>query len=79
MNDTSPEIEAFIREKLMALPGETRLQMGARMFDAAREMVLASIPAHLPEVERMRQLTERVYGPEIAAMWLEGWRKRGVS
>ena len=62
MNDTPPEIAALVREKLLARPGTERLVMGVRMFDAAREMVLASLPKDLPEVEVRRQLFQRIYG-----------------
>jgi hypothetical protein len=36
--------------------------MGARMFDAARAMVLASLPAGVPPEDFKRQLFERIYG-----------------
>jgi hypothetical protein len=62
MNDTPPEIERMVREKLMARSGEERFIMGALMFDAAREMVLASFPPDLPEDELKRRLFERIYG-----------------
>jgi len=62
MNDTPPEIAALVREKLLARSGTERLAMGVRMFDAAREMVLASLPKDLPEVELRRQLFQRIYG-----------------
>jgi len=47
----------------MALPGEERFVMGALMFDAAREMILASFPAGLSSMELRRRLYERLYGP----------------
>jgi hypothetical protein len=62
MNDTPPEIAALVREKLLARSGTERLAMGVRMFDAAREMVLASLPKDLPEVELRRRLFQRIYG-----------------
>jgi hypothetical protein len=62
MNDTPPEIEAMVREMLMRRSGEERMMMGARMFDAAREMVIASLPKDLPPDEFKRQLFERIYG-----------------
>ena len=43
MNDTPPEIEKIVRERLMARSGAERFMMGIRMFDAARRMVLASM------------------------------------
>jgi hypothetical protein len=62
MTDTSPEIAAMVRDRLMALAGSERFLMGVRMFDAARRMVLASLPAGLSEAERKRLLFERIYG-----------------
>jgi hypothetical protein len=61
MTDTSPEIAEMVRARLMALSGAERFRMGAEMFEAARRMVLASLPADLPQVERKRRLFERVY------------------
>ena len=65
MNDTSPAIEKMVRERLMALSGAERFRIGSEMFDAARRMVLASLPADLPDRERKRLLFERVYGERL--------------
>src|SRR5258706_14064178 len=62
MNDTTPEVERLVREKIMARSGEERVVMGARMFDAAREMICASFPPDLPKAEMKRRLFERLYG-----------------
>ena len=62
MNDTSPEIAELVRQKLMARSGSERFVMGTRMFDAARTMVLASLPLGLSPDELKRQLYQRVYG-----------------
>lgn len=62
LTDTPPEIASMVRERLMARSNAERFEMGCRMFEAAREMVLASLPADLSEVERRRRLFERVYG-----------------
>jgi hypothetical protein len=62
MNDTSPEIAELVRQKLMARSGSERFVMGARMFDAARAIVLASLPAGLSPDELKRQLFQRLYG-----------------
>ena len=56
----------MIRDKIMALSGEERFIMGAQMFDAAREMVKASLPPGLSETEQRRQLFKRLYRKEIA-------------
>ena len=52
MTDTPPEIAEMVRARLMALSGAERFRMGVQMFDAARRMVLASLPADLTETER---------------------------
>ena len=62
MNDTSPEVKKKYHEMMMALSGEERFLMGARMFDAARELILASLPKDLTELERKKRLFERIYG-----------------
>jgi hypothetical protein len=65
MIDTSPEFERRYREMLMARTPEERITMGARMFDTARAMVLASFPSDLSFEERRRRLFERLYGDDI--------------
>lgn len=65
MNDTSPEVERLVHEMMMSRSGEERLLMGAAMFDAARDMVIASLPKNLPPLEFKRRLFERLYGFSI--------------
>ena len=65
VTDTPPEIEHFIRERIMACSGEERFIMGARMFDSAREMVKASLPRGLSKAEEHRLLFKRIYGKEL--------------
>ena len=62
MNDTPPAIEDKMRRMIMARSGAERMVMGASMFDAARAMVLASLPKDLSEDELRLRLLERVYG-----------------
>jgi hypothetical protein len=71
MTDTSPEIAEMVRARLMAKSGAERFRMGVEMFDAARRMVLASLPADLSETERKRRLFERVYGEALPAEFVE--------
>jgi hypothetical protein len=51
LTDTPPKIAEMVRAKLMPLSGPERFLMGARMFDAARHMPLASFPPDLSEPE----------------------------
>lgn len=62
MNDTPPEIEEKVREMIMARSGAERFIMGALMFDAARAIVIASLPKNLSEDEFKHLLFERIYG-----------------
>jgi hypothetical protein len=62
MSDTPPEIAELVRRKLMSRSPEERFVMGARMFDAARAMVLASLPVGLSTQELKRRLFQRLYG-----------------
>ena len=62
MTDTPPEIAEMVRARLMAMSGAERFRMGVEMFEAARRMVLASLPANLSESERRSRLFERLYG-----------------
>jgi hypothetical protein len=69
MNDTPPEIAKMVREGLMKKSGAERMLMGSRSFDAARAMVIASLPKDLPPAEFKLRLYERIYGP--APEWLK--------
>ena len=65
MDDTSPEIAALVRQRLLERSGAERVLMGSRMFDVAKAMVLASFPAGLSDLETKRGLCERFYGNEV--------------
>lgn len=65
MTDTPPEIAEMVRTRLMALSGAERFRMGAESFEAARRMVLASLPPGLSETERRRLLYQRIYGETL--------------
>lgn len=66
MNDTSPEIERMVRERYAAMQPIERFLIGVSMFESARAIILASLPAGLSPVELRRRLCERLY-PELAA------------
>lgn len=70
MTDTPPEIAELVRQKIMARSAEERFMMGVRAFDAARAMVLASLPAGLAPDELKRQLFQRIYGQPLPS-----WKK----
>jgi hypothetical protein len=80
MNDTPPEIEKIIRDRLLALSGVERVMMGSRMFDDARAMVLASFPEGLSEIETKGRLCRRLYGDEVDVEgFIEHLSKRAQS
>lgn len=62
MPDTSPEIAEMMRQRYAAMSPIDRLEIGARMFESARAMVLASLPKTLSAEEVRRRLCERFYG-----------------
>lgn len=62
MTDTPSEIAEHVRQKKMARSAEERFVMGALMFDAARDMILASLPSGLPPEQLKRQLFQRLHG-----------------
>jgi hypothetical protein len=63
--DTSPEVAAMVRDRIMKLSGAERFVIGARMFESARAIVLASLPRNISELERKRMLYERFYGEHL--------------
>jgi len=71
MIDTEPQVERKFYEMIMSRSGEERFMMGIRSFEAARTIVLASLPGDLPEPELKRKLFERIYGAPMED-FLEG-------
>src|SRR5204863_9308956 len=73
MTDTAPEIKEKVRELIMSRPPAERFVMGAKMFDAAIEVLKASLPAGLPKVEqRGRPIFESVPGrTRDSSVWLD--------
>lgn len=66
MTDTSPAIEAVLRERYAAMSGTERALMALQMFETAQRIVLSSLPPGLSEVDRRRELCRRFYGEELA-------------
>ncbi len=62
MKDTSPEINEFIHQRMMAAGAERRFLMGMSMLATTRQMILSSLPATLTHQERMLALYHRLYG-----------------
>ena len=66
MNDTSPEIEAFLKVRYSAMTGSERALMALQMFETAQQIVLSSLEPGLSENQRQRELCRRFYGDELA-------------
>ena len=66
MNDTSPEIEAFLKLRYAAMSGSERALMALQMFETAQQIVLSSLDPGLGEHERRHELCRRFYGDELA-------------
>jgi len=67
MTDTSPDMVAEYRRRIMALSPERRLAMACEMFQTAKALARAGILQNgpLPECEVRRQLFLRFYGSEF--------------
>jgi len=61
MNDTAPDVSAYVRERYAAMKPEERFLLGIRMFDTARALVEASISADFSSLERRRAICRRFY------------------
>ena len=67
MNDTDPHIAELVRRRMLERSGAERLMMASDMFETAKAMVLASLPAGLTEIEIKGLLVKRFYGNEVDA------------
>lgn len=65
MDDTTPEVKKKMREMMRARTGAERVIMGASMFDAARRLIIASLPKDITAEELKRRLFERTYGETL--------------
>ena len=66
MTDTTPAIDALLRERYAALTGSQRALMALQMFETTQRIVLSSLPPGRSERERRRELCRRFYGEELA-------------
>jgi hypothetical protein len=66
MNDTSPEIDAFLRARYAAMTGSERALMALQMFETAQLVVLSSLDPGLSADQRQRELCRRFYGDEVS-------------
>ncbi len=61
MNDTAPQVSAYVRDRYSAMSPEERFLIGIRMFDTARALTQASISSDLSEYEQRREICRRFY------------------
>ena len=71
MTDTAPDIIALVHARLMAKTGAERFLMGVRMHEAARRMVLASLPPGSTASDQRHLLRLRFYGAEAHSFGAE--------
>ena len=64
MNDTAPDIAAYVDSRYAAMSPEARFLIGIRMFETARELMEASIPDAICGIDRRRAICRRLY-PEL--------------
>lgn len=62
MQDTTPEFRRLVAERLRRMAPEERVRLCAEMFETARHLIEASLPAGIGPLERKRRLGERLYG-----------------
>ena len=62
MDDTTAEFRRLVRARLQALAPAERVRMCADMFETARQIVEASLPAGLDPEERRYRICRRFYG-----------------
>jgi len=77
MNDTDPQIAELVHQRMLERSGAERIMMASGMFEAAKAMVLASLPSGLTDIEIKGLLVERFYGGEVdASAFVEHLRSR---
>jgi hypothetical protein len=62
MQDTTPEFRRLVAERLRCMAPEERVRLCAEMFETARHLIEASLPAGIGPLERRKRIGERLYG-----------------
>ena len=65
MNDTPPEFEAMVNERYRRMSPDERVKIAASMYDAARAIVLSSLPTGLSRREMRLAFARRFYEGEL--------------
>lgn len=66
MSDTSAEVAAIVAARHAAMSAEERMRAAASMYETARAIVEASIPAGIQGEARRYQVLKRFYGGEVS-------------
>jgi len=62
VTDTSLEFEQLVAARYAGMRPDERVRIATGMFDTARELVIASFPSGLSQMELRRRLCRRFYG-----------------
>jgi len=61
MNDTLPEAQKYLDELYKKFSGEEKIIMASGMYDAARDIIISSLPPNLSRKEMLTELFLRFY------------------
>ena len=81
MNDTSPEIEKLMFEKIKALTPEERVVRMCHLIESGRELIKANLKAQNPnssEEELCELFAERVLGEELAEKFIAHLKNKKI-
>lgn len=65
MNDTTDTVARLVMERHAAMTPSERMQIAASMYDTARAIVEASLPAGLTRAQRRYAVAKRMYGDDL--------------
>jgi hypothetical protein len=65
MNDTTDTVARLVREHHAAMTPAERMRIAASMYDTARAIVEASLPAGLTRVQHRYAVAKRIYGNDL--------------
>ena len=71
MNDTLPEAQEFLDNLYKKFSGEQKILMASGMFDAARKIILSSLPKNLSKKEKIKALLLRLYEDDFSKKQME--------
>jgi len=61
MNDTLPEAQKYLDELYKKFSGEEKIIIALGMYDAARDIIISSLPPNLSRKEMLTELFLRFY------------------